>query len=73
MQQSEIYAHFMAKKIGVADDQNKVFGSDNEEEPDSSTKKDKKKIKIDREAARKNVRSIINENRKRLADFDDQE
>lgn len=69
MQQSEIYAHFMAKKVGVADDQNKVFGSDDEE----PTKKDKKKFKIDKEAARKNVRNIINENRKRLQEFDDQE
>ena len=40
MQQSEIYAHFMAKKVGVANIENKVFGSD-DDEPTSGKKRSK--------------------------------
>ena len=53
MQQSEIYAHFMAAKLGVQVE--KVEGRD--------------LAKDDRIRARREVRDIINENRRRLGDF----
>ena len=44
MQQSEIYAHFMAKKIGVAEDKKKDSNAD-ESDDDKRGKKHKKKEK----------------------------
>ena len=66
MQQSEIYAHFMATKLGVADDLQKAKG-----DHVISKSPAKHKVDIDMRAARANVAGIINENRKRLEQYDD--
>ena len=66
MQQSEIYAHFMAAKLGVADEHAKKKKEDGLEGTPT-----KHRVEIDRRAAMQNIAGIINENRKRLDDFDD--
>lgn len=66
MSQSEIYAHFMAAKLGVVDEQ-KVKEGELEMNKNSDLYK---KVAIDRRAARINVKEMINENYKRLDEFD---
>ena len=61
MQQSEIYAHFMATKLGVGEE----LKTSNEE----MTKV--KKVDVDKRAARIHIAGMINDNRKRLDDYDD--
>lgn len=63
MSQSEIYAHFMSTKLGVADDMEKI----KQEQQNSPVKK----VDVDQRAARIHIAGMINENRKRLDDFDD--
>lgn len=63
MQQSEIYAHFMATKLGVHDDLQK--GKKDNERGAAA------RVDIDLTAAKREVADMINENRKRLDDFDD--
>jgi len=65
MQQSEVYAHFMATKLGVADDLAK--GKEGNELRSPS----KHRVDVDMKQARSNVANMINENRKRLDEFDD--
>ena len=67
MSQSEIYAHFMAAKLGVVDEQKT---KSNEMEMDKNHEL-YKKVNIDRRAARINVKEMINENYKRLDEFDE--
>lgn len=69
MSQSEIYAHFMAAKLGVVDEQKTKVEEMNMGESKSNDLI--KKVNIDRRAARINVAEMINDNRKRLDDFDD--
>ena len=66
MQQSEIYAHFMAAKLGVSDELKQGKSEHGMDKASPS----KYKVDIDKQAARKNVAEIINENRKRLDEFD---
>ena len=68
MQQSEIYAHFMAVKIGKYDEQKK-----GQEDIDNDGFKKDKRLDIDQQAARKQIAGIINENRKRLDEYDNRE
>lgn len=67
MQQSEIYAHFMAAKLGVSED----LANKKKEILSEKNSPSKHKLEIDRREAMKNVAGMINENRKRLDEFDD--
>ena len=66
MSQSEIYAHFMATKLGVSEDVNKL-----KQEMASTSTSPVKRVDVDQRAARIHIAGMINENRKRLDDFDD--
>ena len=55
----------MATKLGVSDELNK------QKEDNSNILANNKKLEIDKKAARRQIVGIINENRKRLDDFDD--
>lgn len=66
MQQSEVYAHFMSKKLGLSDEQQKQKQMDLEDEKKSAFKR----FDIDEKEARHNIASMINENRSRVNDFD---
>lgn len=55
----------MATKLGVSDELNK------QKEENCNVMANNKKLEIDKKAARKQIVGIINENRKRLDDFDD--
>ena len=61
MSQSEIYAHFMATKLGVSED---LVKEKHESTP-------VKRVDVDQRAARIHIAGMINDNRKRLDDFDD--
>ena len=66
MQQSEIYAHFMSKKLGLVEEQKKQMSMDMDEE-----KKDNfRRVEIDEQQARTNIASMINENLSRVGQFD---
>lgn len=65
MQQSEIYAHFMSKKLGNSEEQMK-----NKNELQNSNIQ---RVDVDKKAARIEIAGIINENRKRLDQFDDED
>ena len=66
MQQSEIYAHFMSKKLGLHEEQNKQRVQDLEEE-----KKDNfRRVDIDMIQAKGQVASMINQDRQRVNFFD---
>lgn len=62
MQQSEIYAHFMSKKLGLADEQQKQRQQDMDEERESNFKR----LEIDTKEAKHNIASMINENLSRV-------
>ena len=55
----------MSTKFGVSDELNK------QKEDNSNILANNKKLEIDKKAARRQIVGIINENRKRLDDFDD--
>jgi len=55
----------MATKLGVADDLHKV------KEEMQLSKSPTKKVDVDKRAARIHIAGLINENRRRLDDFDD--
>lgn len=66
MQQSEIYAHFMSKKLGLSDEVQKQKQMDMEDEQRDHFKR----YDIDEQEARTNIASMINDNRSRVNDYD---
>jgi DNA helicase INO80 len=66
MNQSEIYAHFMSKKLGLHDEQQKQRKEDLEDEH----KERFLRVDVDEATARSKVASIINDNRQRVVNFD---
>jgi len=62
MKQSEIYAHFMANKMGMQGDQSKQREADIEDEKKGGFNR----VEVDDMGARINVAGMINENRQRL-------
>ena len=66
MKQSEIYAHFMANKMGMQGEQNEQKQTDLEDEKRGGFTR----VDVDDHSARMNIANIINENRQRLQDFD---
>ena len=74
MKQSDIYAHFMARKLGIAiHDENpieKVSENGKETENNNGEPKEKNELEIDEKAALENVHMMINEQREMLMNFD---
>lgn len=66
MQQSEIYAHFMSKKLGLAEEQQKQRQMDMDDEK----KENFNRVDIDEGAAKLHVATIINDDRMRVNKFD---
>jgi hypothetical protein len=66
MKQSEIYAHFMANKMGMSAEAKR------DEDEQKAAEKDIgiSRINVDEISARKNMAKMINEDRKRLRDYD---
>ena len=66
MKQSEIYAHFMANKMGLSAEAKR------DEDEQKAAEKDIgiSRINVDEISARKNMAKMINEDRKRLRDYD---
>ena len=69
MSQSEIYSHFMANKLGVNEELEK------KKKEDGTVVKSAlmRQVDIDRRAARIDVADMINDNRQRLKNFDQNE
>lgn len=66
MQQSEIYAHFMAKKLGLSDEQQKQKQQDMDDEKEGNFRR----VQIDETEAKQNIKSMINDNISRVHQFD---
>jgi chromatin-remodeling ATPase INO80 len=66
MQQSEIYAHFMSKKLGLSEELQKQ----KQDAEDDERRESFKRLDIDEKEARQNIAQMINDNRGRVNDFD---
>ena len=66
MKQSEIYAHFMAKKVGMSEEMKET--KQNLEETENEI--NYKRVEVDEENAKKRTAKLIMEDRKRLREFD---
>ena len=66
MKQSEIYAHFMANKMGMQKEMKEEQGGVMEEEK----KANYNRVEVDESNARKRMAKMINEDKKRLRQFD---
>ena len=69
MKQSEIYAHFMANKMGMTAETK----TDEQEYIAAESGIGVKRVGIDEASARKKMAKMINEDRSRLRDFDGSE
>jgi DNA helicase INO80 len=69
MQQSEIYAHFMGKKMGMSGDMKK----EGEDQQRAEEEAGLTRVKVDEQSARRKMAQMINEDRERLRDFSDGE
>lgn len=69
MQQSEIYAHFMANKMGMGGDQKKEQLEQRAVEEEHGLQR----VQVDQESARRKMAQMINEDRDRLREFSDGE
>ena len=66
MKQSEIYAHFMANKMGMA----KELKQTREDVAECENEAKYKRVDVDEGNAKKRIGKMIRENKNRLKDFD---
>ena len=66
MKQSEIYAHFMAKKVGMSEEMKET----KQNLADTENEINNKRVEVDEENAKKRTAKLIMEDRKRLREFD---
>ena len=66
MKQSEIYAHFMANKMGMTEELKEAKADTLKEEKNLGYRR----VDVDEQNARKRMAKMINEDKKRLKDFD---
>lgn len=72
MKQSDIYAHFMARKLGIAiqDEPNENEAKQEDSNKENKEVRFKMDVEIDENAALENVHMMINEQREMLMNFD---
>ena len=66
MKQSEIYAHFMANKMGMGQQQ----AEEQKQQLEDEERLGSERAQVDEESARRKMAKMINEDRGRLKDFD---
>jgi len=66
MKQSEIYAHFMANKMGMGQQQ----AEEQRQQLEDEERLGRERAQVDEESARRKMAKMINEDRGRLKDFD---
>ena len=66
MKQSEIYAHFMANKMGMSEELKEAKADTMKEEKALGYRR----VDVDEQNARKRMAKMINEDKKRLREFD---
>ena len=66
MKQSEIYAHFMANKMGMTEELKEAKADTMKEENALGYRR----VEVDEQNARKRMAKMINDDKKRLKEFD---